>query len=77
MNTKELRLQIGKNARQCRKELGYTQEVLAEKCGFTAPYCSQIETGARLLSLPKFITLVEALIPRRPFWSMESRKMSE
>ena len=61
MNTKELRLQIGKNARQCRKELGYTQEVLAEKCGFTAPYCSQIETGARLLSLPKFITLVEAL----------------
>lgn len=33
MNTKELRLQIGKNARQCRKELGYTQEVLAEKCG--------------------------------------------
>lgn len=61
MNTKELRLQMGENVRQCRTDRGYTQEVLAEKCGFTAPYCSQIETGARLMSLPKFITLVEAL----------------
>ena len=61
MNIEELRLQMGENVRQCRTDHGYTQEVLAEKCGFTAPYCSQIETGARLMSLPKFITLVEAL----------------
>ena len=61
MDTKELKLRIKENARQCRTDLGYTQEVLAEKCGFTAPFCSQVESGARLLSLQNFITLAEAL----------------
>lgn len=61
MDTKELKLRMRENVRQCRKDLGYTQEVLAEKCGFTAPFCAQVETGVRLPSPSNFITLAEAL----------------
>ena len=61
MDKKELRLRMGENVRQCRKDMGYTQEELAEKCDFTAAFCAQVETGVRSVSLSNFITLAEAL----------------
>ena len=61
MDKRELRLRMGENVRQCRKEKGYTQEELAEACSFSAAFCAQIETGVRLMSLPTLVNMSDVL----------------
>ena len=61
-NKNELQLQIGENVRQCRDSKGLTQEELAEICNFSAAYCSQIETGQRMMSIETLVQVAEGLI---------------
>ena len=42
MNT-AIRLQVGKNIRNCRKKLGYTQEKLAELANIDYKYLQKLE----------------------------------
>ena len=42
---------IRENIKSLRKRLGWTQELLAEKTGVSAPYITQIEAGKRTPSL--------------------------
>ena len=60
-NKNELQLQIGENVRQCRDSKGLTQEELAEICNFSAAYCSQIETGQRMMSIETLVQVAEGL----------------
>ena len=60
-NKNELQLQIGEKVRQCRDSKGLTQEELAEICNFSAAYCSQIETGQRMMSIETLVQVAEGL----------------
>ena len=51
MNTGELLIKIGKKVRHERLRLGWTQEELAEKLDMSASFVSQIERGARSVSI--------------------------
>ena len=42
---------ISENIKTLRKQLGWSQELLAEKIGVSAPYITQIESGKRTPSL--------------------------
>lgn len=42
---------IRENIKSLRKQLGWSQELLAEKTGVSAPYITQIEVGKRTPSL--------------------------
>ena len=60
-NKNELQLRIGENVRRCRDSKGLTQEKLAEICDFSAAYCSQIETGRRMMSIETLVQVAEGL----------------
>lgn len=64
-NKNELQLQIGENVRQCRDSKGLTQEELAEICNFSAAYCSQIETGQRMMSIETLEFILKQYCIRR------------
>ena len=52
---------LGRRINKARKELGLTSEKLSELCDINATYLRQIESGAKLPSLPLFVILCEKL----------------
>ncbi len=52
---------LGKRINAARKDRGLTSEKLSELCGINATYLRQIESGAKLPSLPLFVCLCEKL----------------
>jgi len=52
---------IGKRIKQCREQLGLTQEQFAEKTGLTTNYISTIERGASFPRCEKLITIINGL----------------
>lgn len=52
---------IGQRIKQCREQLGLTQEQFAEKTGFTSNYISTLERGASFPRCEKLITLLNGL----------------
>lgn len=52
---------LGRRINMARKEIGWTSERLAEVCSINATYLRQIESGAKIPSLPVFISLCKAL----------------
>lgn len=52
---------LGKRINTARKERGLTSERLSETCGINATYLRQIESGAKIPSLPVFVLLCQAL----------------
>lgn len=52
---------IGKRIRKFRKEMGKTQDQIAEKANMTSVHYSHIETGNTKASLPSFIKIANAL----------------
>ena len=61
MNEIPIELIVSKNIRKLRKQLGWSQEILAEKTGVSAPYITQIEVGKRTPSLDIVEKLASAL----------------
>ena len=61
MNNIPIEEVIRKNIKTLRKELGWSQEVLAEKTGVSAPYITQIEVVKRTPSLEIVEKLAYAL----------------
>lgn len=55
MKSESLR-RLGKRIRKLRLQQGYSQEKLAEKCGFDRTYISLIERGRRN---PSFVNLMK------------------
>lgn len=51
MNEIPIETVISENIKSLRKKLGWSQELLAEKTGVSAPYITQIEIGKRTPSL--------------------------
>ena len=51
MNEFPIKKIVSGNIRYLRKKLGWSQELLAEKTGVSAPYITQIEIGKRCPSL--------------------------
>lgn len=52
---------LGKRINTARKDRGLTSERLSEMCDINATYLRQIEGGAKVPSLPMFVTLCEQL----------------
>lgn len=52
---------LGKRINAARKERGLTGEALSELCDINATYLRQIESGAKLPSLPLFVCLCDKL----------------
>ena len=55
------RKSLGKRINMARKERGWTSERLSEACSINATYLRQIESGAKMPSLPVFVSICEAL----------------
>ena len=51
---------IGMRIRQVRKAKGWSQDVLAKKCGISMSFLGHIERGTRIMSLETFVNLCEA-----------------
>lgn len=51
MNKTDIETVLRENIRALRRDLGWSQELLAEKVGVSAPYIAQIELGHRTPSL--------------------------
>ena len=52
---------LGKRINLARKDIGLTSEKLSEMCNINATYLRQIESGAKMPSLPVFVSLCENL----------------
>lgn len=52
---------LGKRIQIARKDRGITSERLSEACSINATYLRQIESGAKMPSLPVFISLCREL----------------
>jgi transcriptional regulator with XRE-family HTH domain len=52
---------LGKSIRTRRAQLGWSQELLAEKCGFDRTYISMLERGKRNPSLLNLLRLAAGL----------------
>ena len=52
---------LGKRINTARKDRGITGEQLSEACNINPTYLRQIECGARIPSLPMFVTLCREL----------------
>lgn len=52
---------FGNRVREARRRAGLTSDALSELCGCTPVSIRQIESGARLPSLPKLVALCNAL----------------
>lgn len=53
--------QLGRQINAARKDKGLTSEKLAEACNINATYLRQIESGAKVPSLPVFVTICREL----------------
>lgn len=56
--TKEI---LGTTIRDYRKKCGYSQELLAEKCGLHRTYIGGIERGERNVSVENIVRIARAL----------------
>ena len=61
MNEVPIEIIVSENIKTLRKKLGWSQEMLAEKTGVSAPYITQIEVGKRTPSLDIVEKLASAL----------------
>lgn len=61
MNLQELQQLVGRNIRDRRNELSWTQEDLAFHAGLNRSYLSGVESGLRNISLATLITIANAL----------------
>lgn len=61
MNEIPIEMAVRENVKLLRKRLGWSQELLAEKTGVSAPYITQIEAGKRTPSLDIVERLASAL----------------
>lgn len=52
---------LGRKIRIARKERGFTSDKLSEACSINAAYLRQIESGAKMPSLPLFVLLCQKL----------------
>ena len=52
---------LGRKINLARKDRGLTSEKLSEACNINATYLRQIEAGAKMPSLPVFVTLCREL----------------
>ncbi|KAI4448216.1 hypothetical protein C823_002735 [Eubacterium plexicaudatum ASF492] len=52
---------MGGRIRQLRKAKGWSQEVLAKKCGISMSFLGHIERGSRIMSLETFMAICLAL----------------
>ena len=52
---------IGKRLRQQREYMGYTREQFAEQIDVTPKFCSDIETGAKGMSVPTLCRIAKTL----------------
>lgn len=52
---------LGKRINMVRKNKGFTSDKLSELCNINATYLRQIEGGAKVPSLPVFISICNAL----------------
>lgn len=52
---------IGMRIRQVRKAKGWSQEILAKKCGISLSFMGHIERGTRIMSIETFAGICEAL----------------
>ena len=52
---------LGKRINMARKDKGLTGEKLSEACNINATYLRQIESGAKMPSLPVFISICKEL----------------
>ena len=52
---------LGRRINAARKDRGITSEKLSEMCSINATYVRQIESGAKIPSLPVFVSLCRAL----------------
>ena len=52
---------LGRKINAARKERGLTSERLSELCNIGATYLRQIESGAKIPSLPVFVTICKEL----------------
>ena len=64
---------IGKRTRDARKEKGYTQEELAEKCGCRSPHISNIENGKIGVSLDLLYVLSIVLDKSMDYFVMDGK----
>ena len=55
------RKSLGRKINVTRREKGLTSEKLSEICGINATYLRQIESGAKIPSLPVFVTICKEL----------------
>lgn len=58
---REITIRFGQAVRKCRVELGYSQEVLAEKADLHRTYVADIERGKRNVSLRNIEKIAMAL----------------
>ena len=61
MNEVPIETIVSNNIKTLRKKLGWSQELLAERTGVSAPYITQIEVGKRTPSLEIVEKLASAL----------------
>lgn len=52
---------MGTRIRQVRKAKGWSQDVLAKKCGISMSFLGHIERGTRIMSLETFVSICDAL----------------
>ena len=52
---------LGRQINLARKDRGLTSEKLSEACNINATYLRQIESGAKMPSLPVFVSLCREL----------------
>ena len=52
---------VGMRIRQLRKTKGWSQDVLAGKCGISMSFLGHIERGSRIMSMETFVNICDAL----------------
>ena len=52
---------MGMRIRQLRKAKGWSQDVLAGKCGISMSFLGHIERGSRIMSMETFVNICDAL----------------
>jgi transcriptional regulator with XRE-family HTH domain len=57
----DLRKAVGRNIRDYRRKVGWSQDVLAERCGLYRTYLSRIECGTANPTLLMLVALASAL----------------
>jgi transcriptional regulator with XRE-family HTH domain len=57
----KLRAAFGRRARELRRQRGWSQDVLADKAGFSGKFLGEVERGEKSISLDNLAHLARAL----------------